>query len=345
MRVLADCHHYELFYSLQLLFEKRLNAELYRPIGMDWYHQGYWHVFPHIDTAKQYLSTEHHLKDMQFEDNYSLCLNKNFRVEDGIYYVNDATKDKVNRGITLDKFKELEFDIVISSIPQHIGPFNRLIQQFQPRAKHIFQVGNAWGHLPGVQNILASAAPFPVTPDINACFYHQEFDLNTFSYEPPKVHNVVNSYIHWMNNKELMNQYASRVPDWRWTSYGAGMEDHIVKTKDLAQAMKDSAFTWHYKPEGDGYGHVIHNTFACGRPAIIWAPFYNTKLASQLLIDQQTCIDISSRPIQQNMKLIRRFSQPEEHARMCENAHKRFQEVVNFDQEEAQIRTFLENLR
>jgi hypothetical protein len=148
-----------------------------------------------------------------------------------------------------------------------------------------------------------------------------------------------------MRNKGLMNQYAGLLPGYTFTSYGAGMEDHIMKTAELAKRIQDSGWTWHYKPEGDGYGHVIHNTFAVGRPALVWAPFYGGKLASDLFIDKKTCLNLAARSVHENVNLVHHYSQPDEHARMCENTHRRFAEVVDFDQEEQRIRQFLENLR
>lgn len=349
MKVLADLHHNELYHSLQLLFEERLGAELYRPIGLEWYEQGYWYVYPHIDTARQFLGTDQAVntpKDVHGNllPN-SARVNAHYRVEDGIYYVTDPTKDKIQRGVTLEKFRDMDFDVLISSIPSHIQPFNQLISQSHPKAKHIFQVGNAWGHREGIKNILASTAPFSVPSDINICFYHQEFDLEVFRYEIPEIRNVVSSFIHWMKRKELMNSYASNFLGWEWKSFGAGMEDTIPKTSNLAKKIRKSTFVWHYKPEGDGYGHVIHNSFACGRPPIVWGAFYNGKLADALIIDGETCIDVSKHLYDENVRLIKKFSQPEEHNIMCEKAYKRFKEVVDFNREEEVIRRFLENLR
>src|SRR5690242_6385574 len=57
MKVLADYHHHDLWESLELLCA-RLGWDLYRPIGMDWYEQGYWNHERkwHGDAiAKQYL--------------------------------------------------------------------------------------------------------------------------------------------------------------------------------------------------------------------------------------------------------------------------------------------------
>jgi hypothetical protein len=348
MKVFTDMHHGELFYSLQLLFEGRLGWELYRPIGIEWYNEGFWNIFPHPGTAQQFLATDQAVNPPRGMEGKPFpehsCFNRDYTYDDGIYYVKNPTKDKVHAAITLEKFKDTNFDIIISSIPQHIGPFNRLISDYQPGAKHIFQVGNAWGQQPGVRNILASTAPFPTPSDINIVFYHQEFDLNWFSYEPPTTQSTVHSYIHWMQRKDLMDQYASLLPGWTFRAFGAGMDEDIAKTQDVAQKMKESAFTWHYKPEGDGYGHGVFSSYACGRPAIIWKPFYNGKLAEALLIDNQTCIDISKYTPQQGAEVIRRFSVPGEHRKMCESAHNRFHEVVNFDEQEQLIRTFLRKL-
>lgn len=348
MNILSDMHHDDLFYSLYLLFEKRLGHKLYRQIGLEWYEAGYWNVFPHPDTAKQFLGTNQgneHPKDIHgnlLPD--SACLNRNFTIENGIYYITNPTKHHhIQRAITLDKFKDMKFDIIISSIPQHIQPFNDLINRFQPRAKHIFQVGNAWGRLPGVNNLLASTTPFDTT-GLNSCFYHQEFDLDMFKYEPPTNNYTINSYIHWMQRKDLMNQYAQALPGYIWKSYGAGMEDTLQQTKQVAEAMNNSAFSWHYKPEGDGYGYSTICSYACGRPQIIWGSFYNNKLASKLMEHGKTCIDISINSFEENIRLIKHFSQPEEHNKMCENAYQRFRDTVNFDEDEQKVRKFIERL-
>lgn len=349
MKVLADLHHAELFYSLQLLFEKRLGWELYRPIGLDWYHQGYWKIFPHIDTANQYLGLNQAMeipKDIHGNPlPESARVNQIYREEDGIFYVTDVTKGKINRGITLEKFKQTKFDILISSMPPHIQPFNQLIQRFQPQAKHIFQVGNAWGQQAGVKNILSSTTSFGVPPDINICFYHQEFDLDWFRYEPPTVYNKVYSYVHWMKGKDQMNACAKQLPDWEFKSFGANMESSICKTKDIANQMINSAFTWHFKPEGDGYGHTLHNTFACGRPAIIWGSHYKGKAAAKLFEHGVTCIDVEKVELAYLPQFLKQVSEPEAHAKMCEAAYNRFKEVVNFDEEEIMIRKFLEKLQ
>ena len=349
LRCFCDLHHADLYYSLQLLFEKRLGAELYRPIGLEWREQGFWNVYDHPATAQQFLGLDQAInipKDVH--GNYlpeGQQLNLNYRFEDGIYYVHDPSHNKIQRAITLDKFRNLKFDIIISSIPDHIAPYNKLIQLYQPQAKHIFQVGNAWGHQPGVKNILSSTAPFGVPPDINICFYHQEFDLNVFKYTVPTVHNVIGSYVHCMPQPELLSQYRSLLPEFSIISYGAGMDSVLHGSHSVAEKMRNSSWTYHFKPGGDGFGHSVISSYACGRPALVWRNQYQGKLADSLFSHEQTCIDMSLNRPEVNAQLIRKWSEPELHKTMCQNAYNRFREMVDFDAEEQKIRSFLSQLK
>lgn len=260
-RVFADLHHADLYYSLQLLFEKRLGWELYRSIGLEWYHEGFWHVYPHIDTAKQYLDTETHVVPVDIHGkplDERTWLNKNYTTkDDGIYYVTDPTKGKINRGVTLSRFKEMEFDILLSSIPSHVGPFNRLIELYQPKAKHIFQIGNNWSLNHNVKNIMASCRSAHVPPDKNVVFYHQEFDLDTFRYEgPARNPRRISSFIHYMQQPQLLQQLSQLLSGWEVNMYGAGMpQNSFCETYKIADAMREAGFIWHFKPGGDGFGH------------------------------------------------------------------------------------------
>jgi len=348
MKVLCDLHHTDLYYSLQLLFEKRMGFEMYRPIGLEWQQEGFWHVFDHPATALQFLGTDQATNrpvgiNGPFPDHE--LLNKNYRIEDGIYYVTSPTEGKLQRAVTLPKFKEMDFDILISSIPAHIQPFNQLISQFQPKAKHIFQVGNIWGRQSGVQNILASTAPFNTPPTVNTVFYHQEFDLDVYKYIPPITSTVVNSYIHYMSELDLLGQYNSLLNSLDFTTYGAGMDDVLHGSQYVADAMASAGWTWHVKPGGDGYGHILHNSYACGRPAIIKENHYAGQIGSLLLEDGVTCVDISKRSVYENVALLRQLSRPEAHQAMCERVYKRFKQVVDFDTEEVKLKKFLEDLK
>jgi hypothetical protein len=91
----------------------------------------------------------------------------------------------------------------------------------------------------------------------------------------------------------------------------------------------------------DGYGHVIHNWFAVGRPPIVKSEHYFGKMASSLLEDGVTCIDLDKRNKKDNIEFIKRMSEPENHLKLCEGAYRRFNEVVNFKADSERIRDFL----
>lgn len=347
MRVLIDLHHHDLFHSLLKLFEDRLGYECYTQVGLDWRIEDYWQVYDHPATAQQYLSLDgafpydSHKNILDYPKNKEASL-----TGEGIYLIKDQTKDLYYKGITLKAFKDTKFDLLISSIPAHIERFNNLIKRFQPQAKHIFQVGNAWGQLSGVTNILASTAPFSVSTDINVCFYHQEFSTELFSPQEFKEKQV-NSYIHYMQRKDLMNQVALILEPkgFKFKSYGAGMEDCLLKTKDIAQAYKDSMFTWHYKPEGDGYGYGLFYSYACGKPAIVKKSFYTNKLAEKLLTDRETCLTIDGLTPGQIAQKIAHYSSPNNYRALSNNALERFKQTVDFNKDFEEIKLFLEKLR
>lgn len=348
-KVLADFHHQGLYHSLYLLFEKRLGWELYRPIGPEWAHQGYWNVYNHPNTITQFLGLHQGTempKDVHGEPLPEVeRKNLHYQVEDGIYYVKDVTHGTTHRAVRLEKFKEMDFDILITSMPQHIDSYKRLISLHQPKAKLIFQVGNRWNNKPGVENIMASTSSVQPSPHLNMIQYHQEFDLDTFKYKLPEFHNIIYSYVHYMKDPHLLYNMAPKLPGWQINAYGAGMEQPLQGAESMAQAHRRSAFTWHYKPGGDGYGHVIHGSYACGRPALVWRKHYHGCLADNLFEDGVTCIDTSNKPVHETLSLLRRFSQPEEHNKMCQAAYDRFKQVVNFDAEFEEMKKFLERLK
>lgn len=341
MRVLADLHHGDLYYSLQLLFEKRLGWELYRPIGLDWFTSGVWKIgdpyLDPLDTATQFLGTENKTWD-QYKN-----LNGDFTVEDGIYNVYDPVHNVHQKAMTLEKFKETDIDIVISSYQPHDITFAKLIKDFKPKAKHIAQMGNIYQET-DIKNIMCSTMPYETT-DKNIVFYHQEFDLDVFKYEKPTSHTIISSLVNILPKRDLFDLYKSILSEFTLKSYGASCEDGTLSSnKEIAELMQISAFGYHVKPQGDGYGHIIHNWFASGRPVITDGRDYEDKLAGELLIDGRTCIDISKTTFNSSINRIRYFSLPDNHQEMCDNAYKRFKDIVDFDEEFEDIKKFLEKV-
>jgi hypothetical protein len=365
VRVLADLHHFDLFHAFQRLFEYRLGWELYRPIGFEWAQENFWALNPDPELMECFLSTESGRCDSilsQYETLkgkewavFSMHLPRVGKIEgqDGVYTVEDRSKDITHQAITLQAFKDTKFDFIISSIPQHFDLFERLRQQYQPQAKHIYHMGPGscdWDVPANAKNLMLHTAPPQSLQGINHIYFHQEFDLDIFC--PPEVDKttteqtqIVRSYVHFSETEEL---WKALDLDWDFkfaADINGPISDIILKTKDIASMMHYSGFTLHFKPKGESYGHILHNTAAVGRPLIINAGDFKDKMAAPLLEDGVTCIDICKYTSSELRKKLEFYSQPEEYNKLCRNIHQRFTDVVDFNREGQNILMFLSSLK
>lgn len=344
-------HHHSLYKSLQLLFEKRLGWELYRPVGTEWFEEGYWknaEVYNnHPDTVAQFLQIRNTVPTKMGPRNVVK------EDKDTHYVINDFFMDQ--KAITLDQFKEMDIDIVIASYFGNIAPYKDLIQKYKPNAKLVMQMGNEWP-VPWdiVENLMASTGKVNTPPNKNVIYYHQEFDLDTYKYEPPeeiqkKKH--VRNFVHCMMEHEMHRQdwedfqaIEKLLPRTKFESYGISCRDGIVqKQEDIAKMMRESFFGVHLKSKGDGYGHVIHSWAAMGRPLIFRKSQYKGKLAEPLLEHRVTGLDLDEMSYKDIANYIKSMS-PGEHRQMCEAMYKKFTDNVNFDKEADSIKSFMENL-
>ena len=364
MKVFIDLHHFDLFYSFQLLFGKRLGWEVWRPIGYDWIENGYWAIHDHPLIQQGYLG-----QDVELElDKWSsfkgqstwarhasevLRIGKTELVAPGIYRVLDKSKDIWQHAITFDAFRDTKFDVIISTVPQHYLLFEKLKKEYQPRAKHIFQAGNAWSVPEGCQNMMFSSVPSHVPAGTNTVKCHQEFDLDVFCplleySDAPFVE--VNSYVHFPQSESLMMEVMgclSSLRSYLFSFVGKTegyRKDIIIKTEELARKIRNSSFTWIYKPGGESFGHILHNSFATGTPVIVSLSQYRGFCGLDLLENGVTCIDLDQ-PVWNVANMIEKVSFEEEMCAMRHRVFQRFEEVVNFDEEFERIRTFLENLK
>lgn len=347
MNILADFHHADLYYSLQLLFEKRLGHNLLRPIGLDWYTEGFWMVYDSPDTAEQYLG----LSQGFTPPDGTLPLNDVINRSKGLYQCRDDHNKTWNFGITLETFKEMDIDIVIASIPAHIPRFKRLITEYKPNAKLIVQIGNEFqevvNNLHEVPNLLASVKERPVPGNCNAVFYHQEFDTNIFkpaSFTPDhSIASFINVYAHNTGFTDFMT-LKSMMPEFDLFSYGAQNADGVVNTtEEMAQIMRGSMFGFHSKAMGDGFGHILYNWFACGRPVITRISDYKGKLGEELLEHGVTCFDLDRCSFDELRDSIVNIA-PYRYEFMAQQVFQRFQETVQYDREEMRIKEFLAQL-
>ena len=356
MNVLADFHHASLLQSLIMLFEGRLQGKLYRPIGLEWAEQGYWHVFDHPFTRQQFLSTGLGTVEppVQMYPDGTRPLNIVDKIEDGIYYCQDIDSGYYNKAITLAKFMELPIDIMIASIPQHIQPYKKLCALHPNKPKLIFQIGNAWTVEAGLApNVMASAIIHGVPPEINFISYHQEFNTDLFHYQEPNNSRDIYSFVncfnieqHFTSDWRFFEQIEQIMQDWTFRSYGGQCRDGAAHgSKMLAEKMGEARFIWHAKAGGDGYGHVIHNAAAVGRPLIVKKQYYAGKMGEQLMIDGETCIAIDGLSTEEIRSKIDHYSEPSRYVALCRATYDNFKKMVDFNTEFDAIKEFLKRLR
>jgi hypothetical protein len=199
--------------------------------------------------------------------------------------------------------------------------------------------------------IVTTLLPHPIS--VPHVVVHQEFSLKDFRHEPPPQNDrmVVSSFVNcfaenvrgyqqFVDTANLRAQY-----DWKvYGSYGSVPEDgfaagNIGTCAGVAEAMRASDVAWHTKQWSDGFGHVIHDWFAVGRPVVGYEWYYKSQLAGPLWEEGVTSFDLTDKTYQEATAILDvLFNDPDLRLRMGENAAKRFREVVNFDEEEQRIR-------
>lgn len=326
--VFCDYHHGALYYSMHLLFEKRLKWNLFRPIGEGWYKKGYWRYSDHLPTVEQYL------KIPQAPE------------EDGVHLIPDfeGTQPFIHKGITLERFMEMDFDFIIASVHNHEQPYYNLAQQKE--ASFIRQMGNSHDMCNfDICKMVMNSTKNPIPPEVNQIHYHPEFNVKEdYYYTPSLRHKIIKNFVNCYPttvDAPLWSIYKIHMKDFLWKMHGILGEDGLLSAKDVPRSMRRASFIWHLKSQGDGYGFVVHQAMAAGRPLIVKKQYYAGQMVEPLLEDGITCIDLNNDQLFENIRKIRYFSTPERHRGMCENAHKRFKEVVDFDKEFLEIKKFL----
>jgi len=362
MNILCDLHHFDLYHSFELLFNP-MGHRVFRPIGREWQDEGFWGLAHHPLVVDGYLSCQdgHCESSLSAHTEFTdpswarygfelLRVGSIINDGNGYFRVLDKSKGTYQNAITLSAFRSHKFDIIISSVPQHFPLFEKLRALYQPQAKHIFHMGPGnmeWEVPNGARNVMWHTSPRDYPDALHYVEYCQPFSLDTFKYKSPINHQTIWSYVHFPQSEDLMREVAHLAPElqlgFKARTLGP-VSDIIVSTQELAQHIANSAFTWHYKPGGESYGHIIHNTYACGRPAIVNLRDYADKKAGLLLEDLVTCIDIN-RPVRDIAYHLRKLSDPVSHKQFCEKAYERFCDVVNFDNDRRLVEKFLGDLR
>lgn len=348
MKIFTDFHHPALYYSFHLLFEKRLGHTLYRPIGKDWNESGYWKL---LDLCVNDYQREEKLAELLIPNAIlpyaNTSWNKVLKEENDYIVIDKSESIPVNqRGVTLEQFKNMKFDLIIASFINNIEPFKELALNYQDSAKVIVHVGNEWDLKQFEnENVLASVKKQDHNAK-NMVFYRQEFDIDTFRAFDQNYENQITSFVHpayfSADDRTIINKIEEKLRN-RYTIkfYGKHSRDGYVS--DVADIMRKSKFGLHLKSAEDGYGTVIHNWFAVGRPTIFRGGQYKDRLAGELLEHLETGIDVDVIGVDKCIELIKNMSD-EGYYVMCNNVKKRFKEIVDFDYDAEEIKTFLEEL-
>lgn len=367
LNVFSDFHHAGLLNSLILLFEKRLGGNVYRPIGMEWAHEGFWKVYDHPETQAQYLGIGSATPDGSPPLNDLVTMEETIigLGELEVYQCQDIDSGQYNKAITLSTFYEIPIDIVIASLPQHIEPFARLCELHPNKPKLVYQIGNSWDipYDSPIKNVMASAKILNIPPGIHFISYHQEFDTKQFTalsndasmsfpVYKPCVSNTVYSFAncfslqdHFREDFQLFEEVEKLMSDWSFKCYGGGCRDGAMHgSQQVAEKIGEAMFIWHTKKGGDGYGHVIHNAFAMGRPPIVKMNYYDGKMAGDLMIDGETCINIDGLNSGQIVDKILHYSELERYRKLSHGAYTKFKQIVDFDHEAHMIKEFISNL-
>ena len=293
MRVLVDRHHSDLFYALQLLGD-RLGWDLYTPVGHDWWDEGYWRfgeVYGDDRLAQQFLSTDSWRK-----------------VSGDVWWTKDAHHpDRWIHGLPLELAKTQRWDLVIATVQENQAGFARFAQE--TGARYAVHVGNA--------NQQVDLSLDPIVLDIA-----QELDYQTtFRFRPPVRMNRITSFINllplvpeaWWAFDGMQKQ----LPDFEFRSFGHACPDGFRDPVDaVADEMAEAGWAYHDKTTGDGFGHVIHDWAAIGRPLIGHSSYYAGQRASVFWRDGETCIDLSVHSLTEAVEIVREMT-PEKHAEMC----------------------------
>lgn len=345
MKLLADFHHADLFESHQLVYADRLGWEVFAPYGLEWFTEWYWSFERsyHGDAvARQYL----------------LGIWEGRKPDaNGVVYLPDSRHaGRIIRGITLEAARSQGWDLTLSTVPDNAAGFSRLAKE--TGAHWGIHIGNQWGAeaWESTPEFAIVTTTSPVPSNVPHVVVHQEFSTDVFRYEPPKGFGPVRSFVNCFPETPEYPHFlevARSAPEFTWEVYGAigtGKPDEFTKAdlhgvQVVAETMRGSGAIWHAKHWSDGFGHVIHNAFAVGRPVFGYERYYADKLAGPLWIDGVTSYDVERRSRDETFDLIRRLrDDPDAHLRMCEAAALRFREVVSFDEDAAKIRALLDGV-
>lgn len=323
--VLIDKHQADLFYSLQLLFEDRLGYVVYTPVGHGWWDEGYWRFgdgYGDDRLAQQFLMSA---------------------PSDGTVYDGHHPERPI-KGVTLETARGMDWAFVVATVQDNQTGFAQFASEVG--ARYVLQVGNT------NQDVNWSLDPLAlVSSEVpirgRGLLYHQEFDSDTtFRFRlMPADPKVIRSFVNCFPSTPCHNAFteiAAGLPDFTTAVHGIdGPDGNVAPVEKVAALMAGSGWGWHDKIHGDGFGHVIHNWAAIGRPLIGHAGHYRGLMAEPFWEDGVTCIDLDKHTIPETIELIREITGTQRHAAMGLTIRRRFDVLVDYETEAERIKAFL----
>lgn len=331
-RVLADWHHPALWESLSILFEDRLGWQLYATGGRDWTKRGWSIGFDAIgwDPAR-YLEPP----GMVDRGTHLEAIDREY-------------PDRPRKLVTVEQAESQAWDVVLASVPGHQQPFAQLARRVG--ATFVHQIGNARHPIDRSipQIVLASALlPRQPGPRSRVIPYHQEFSRELFAPSPaPADRLAVSSLMLRLDTTSGPFDWIAAADGVTWRAPGGRNPDdgaYLAPMAKVADVLRSSAWIWHDKLIGDGYGHVLWNAMAVGRPLIGHRSHYAGLLGEPLFADLETAIDLDRHGPRDALRLIRAIAaDPEWYAELVARCQAKFAELVDFDAEADRIAAALD---
>jgi hypothetical protein len=315
-RVLIDYHHADLAESLHLLFADRFGWEVVVPVGPKWWDENIWNfgrwAWGDDRLARQFLNVDNVEHD-------------------------DAHPSRHHTVATFDEALAQDWDYVVASLPDNYQGYHHFARQ--TGARFVIQVGNvnqpvAWELDPLVLNSSEQ--------DLRGrgVTYHQEFNLDDFRFSEPSDESarLIGSFVNCMDRMPCwysLEQARAILPH-TFRIHGIdGADGNVKPTRDVGTLMRSYGWGWHDKVTGDGFGHVVHNWAAVGRPLIGHAAHYAGQMAGPLWEDGVTCIDLDKHGVGDLPYLLG------DNVAMGHAIRDRFDELVHFDEEAEAIHALL----
>lgn len=296
MSVLVDYHHSDLLYSMQLTY-----PDLYVPMGHEWWDEGYWRfgeVYDDDRLALQFLSP------------------RGMEVEPGLWmFFDEHHPETPVYGVSLARALTMEWDEIIATVDDNQSGFARFAGERD--AEYLYHIGNA-----------NQAIDWSLKPTLLQG--PQRFDHETtFRYREPVRRDRIVSFMNLLalvpESWEGFGGLRNRLPTFSFASYGHHCPDGFIKpVAAIAEEMSRAGWGYHDKPTGDGFGHVLANWAAVGRPLIGHARYYEGQWGEQLWRDGETCIDLDKHSLDEAALIIEGMSE-RSHREMCEAIRERLE--------------------